>query len=180
MVGLDNEAAVTAATRHLVERGFERLWFVVQPFAHISSRRLREAAFQRAWQQYPGVQGQTVVLELGDADEVSGALASLDAAIDAAGGARVALFAANGPVALTLARHLNQRFGVGWQQRVALMSIDDPEWAELAGITTIRQPTYDIGYRAVEFLHERIDGAQTGARDCLLRGELVERGSTAA
>src|SRR6201996_3643474 len=36
MVGLDNEAAVTAATRHLVERGFDRLWFVVQPFAHIS------------------------------------------------------------------------------------------------------------------------------------------------
>jgi LacI family kdg operon repressor len=194
MVGLDNEAAVTVATRHLVERGFDRVWFVVQPFERVSSRRLREAAFHRALTRYPQVSGRTVVVELGDADELAQTLAALDAEIDAAiaeretseakseGGAsmaRVALFAANGPVALSLARHLNQRHGADWQKRVALLSIDDPEWAELAGITTIRQPTYDIGYRAVEFLHERIDGAQASARDCLLPGELIERASTA-
>ena len=65
-----------------------------------------------------------------------------------------------------------------WQARVALLSIDDPEWAELTGITTIRQPTYEIGYRAVEFLHERIEGVQATARDCLLPGELIVRAST--
>ena len=92
--------------------------------------------------------------------------------------ARVALFAANAPVALRLALHLKARYGAGWQTRVALLSIDDPEWAELAGITTIRQPTYEIGYRAVEFLHERIEGVQTTARDCLLPGELIVRAST--
>jgi LacI family kdg operon repressor len=186
MVGLDNEGATMLATRHLVERGFDHLWFVVQPFEQISSRRQRQAAFQQALQQYPQVSGRTVVLELGDADEVAQTLAALDAELDAASAAheqgappRVALFAANGPVALALARHLNQRHGPDWQKRVALLSIDDPEWAELAGITTIRQPTYDIGYRAVEFLHERIDGAQASARDCLLPGELIERASTA-
>ncbi len=190
MVGLDNEGATVLATRHLVERGFDRLWFVVQPFERVSSRRQREAAFHRALTQYPHVSGRTVVLELGDADELAQTLAALDEELDAAIVAheprdgvavapRVALFAANGPVALALARHLNQRHGANWQKRVALLSIDDPEWAELAGITTIRQPTYDIGYRAVEFLHERIDGAQSGARDCLLPGELIERASTA-
>ncbi|SEI91875.1 LacI family DNA-binding transcriptional regulator [Paraburkholderia diazotrophica] len=190
MVGLDNEAAVTVATRHLVERGFDRVWFVVQPFERVSSRRLREAAFHRALTQYPQVSGRTVVVELGDADELAQTLTVLDAEIDAAMEERkksdgdvmkprVALFAANGPVALALARHLNQRYGADWQKRVALLSIDDPEWAELAGITTIRQPTYDIGYRAVEFLHERIDGVQASARDCLLPGELIERASTA-
>jgi LacI family kdg operon repressor len=92
--------------------------------------------------------------------------------------ARVAVFAANAPVALRLALHLKARYGAGWQARVALLSIDDPDWAELTGVTTIRQPTYDIGYRAVEFLHERIEGVQTGARDCLLPGELIVRAST--
>ncbi|MBP0589844.1 LacI family DNA-binding transcriptional regulator [Paraburkholderia sp. LEh10] len=193
MVGLDNEGATALATRHLVERGFDQLWFVVQPFAHISSRRQREAAFHQALRQYPQASGRTVVLELDDADELAQTLSALDAELDAAIAAReqrdgalassaaprVALFAANGPVALALARHLNQRHGANWQKRVALLSIDDPEWAELAGITTIRQPTYDIGYRAVEFLHERIDGAQASARDCLLPGELIERASTA-
>ncbi len=92
--------------------------------------------------------------------------------------ARIALFAANAPVALCLALHLKARYGADWQARVALLSIDDPEWAELTGITTIRQPTYEIGYRAVEFLHERIEGVQTTARDCLLPGELIVRAST--
>jgi LacI family kdg operon repressor len=88
------------------------------------------------------------------------------------------LFAANAPVALCLALHLKARYGADWQARVALLSIDDPEWAELTGVTTIRQPTYEIGYRAVEFLHERIEGVQTTARDCLLPGELIVRAST--
>ncbi|RAG74437.1 LacI family transcriptional regulator, partial [Burkholderia multivorans] len=89
------------------------------------------------------------------------ALAELDARIDDAArrGVRAALFAANAPVALAIARHLRARFGAAWQSNAALLSIDDPEWAELIGITTIRQPTYEIGYKAVEFVHERIDGA---------------------
>src|SRR5258708_39447308 len=73
---------------------------------------------------------------------------------------------------------MKDRHGVDWQRRVALMSIDDSEWAELAGMTTVRQPTYTIGERAVEFLHERIEGAGVAARECLLPGELMVRAST--
>jgi LacI family kdg operon repressor len=47
-------------------------------------------------------------------------------------------------------------------------------------MTTIRQPTYAIGYRAVEFLHERIEGLVTPAREARLEGELVARASTAS
>jgi LacI family kdg operon repressor len=174
------------------------IWFVVQPFERISSRRLREEAFRAAIDTQSRARGQTVVLELGDAAAVEGALAELDKEVDraladapdranrathvtqaaAAPAPRIALFAANGPVALCLARHLNARYGMRWQERIALLSIDDPEWAEFAGITAIRQPTYQIGYRAVEFLHERIDGVQTAVRDCLLPGELIVREST--
>ncbi|MEX3639293.1 LacI family DNA-binding transcriptional regulator, partial [Paraburkholderia sp. BR14427] len=48
MVGLDNGAAAELGTRHLLERGFEHIWFVVQPFEQVSSRRLRVDAFDRA------------------------------------------------------------------------------------------------------------------------------------
>jgi LacI family kdg operon repressor len=228
MVGLDNTAAVELATHHLLERGFDDIWFVVQPFERVSSRRLREAAFRAAIDGQARARGHTVVLNLGDAAAVEQTLAELDRAVDAAietppgvtlhlasgaapdatpgvtvdlasgtrpeaktgtlpgheqgtaaaGTRRVALFAANAPVALCLARHLNARHGARWQERIALLSVDDPEWAEFAGITTIRQPTYQIGYRAVEFLHERIDGIEAAARDCLLPGELIVRAST--
>ncbi|HEX7912264.1 MAG TPA: LacI family DNA-binding transcriptional regulator [Paraburkholderia sp.] len=195
MVGLDNHAAAELGTRHLLDSGFDDIWFVVQPFEQVSSRRLREAAFRQAMSAQGGngeqnaARGHTVVLDLADTVEAKRTLAELDRAIDAApnvhgetGAAghagRVAVFAANAPVALRLALHLKARYGDDWQARVALLSIDDPDWAELTGITTIRQPTYEIGYRAVEFLHERIEGVQTAARDCLLPGELIVRAST--
>jgi LacI family kdg operon repressor len=191
MVGLDNRAAAELGTRHLLDNGFDDIWFVVQPFEQVSSRQLREAAFREAMSEQGGngaARGRTLVLNLADAVDVERSLAELDRAIDAAAhtraagatgnAARVALFAANAPVALCLALHLKARYGADWQARVALLSIDDPEWAELTGVTTIRQPTYEIGYRAVEFLHERIEGVQTTARDCLLPGELIVRAST--
>ncbi|REG58290.1 LacI family transcriptional regulator [Paraburkholderia sp. BL6669N2] len=195
MVGLDNRAAAELGTRHLLDNGFDDIWFVVQPFEQVSSRQLREAAFREAMSVQGeqrgkrAARGHTLVLNLADADEVARGLAELDRALDAAAhalgaagatsnAARIALFAANAPVALCLALHLKARYGADWQARVALLSIDDPDWAELTGVTTIRQPTYEIGYRAVEFLHERIEGVQTAARDCLLPGELIVRAST--
>ncbi|WP_118178846.1 LacI family DNA-binding transcriptional regulator [Paraburkholderia phosphatilytica] len=203
MVGLDNPAATTLATRHLIERGYAELRFVVQPFERVSSRRQRVEAFEAALAANGAngaASGRTLILDL---DDDAGGLAALDRDLDAldafdagvsyasdaratsagdeqAAPRRLALFAANAPVAMRLALHLNARYGAAWQTRVALLSIDDPEWAELAGITTVRQPTYDIGYRAVEFLHERIAGLVTQARDCLLPGELIERASTSA
>lgn len=262
MVGLDNRAAAELGTRHLLDNGFDDIWFAVQPFEQVSSRQLREAAFREVMSGEGlegskahegraggkgeggkgGARGHTLVLNLAEPAAVERALAELDRAIDAAAGtddaavpaghstgnagdsatgdagdkaagttissnavdstagkatdntvdsatgktvssatrkpSRIALFAANAPVALCLALHLKTRYGADWQARVALLSIDDPEWAELTGITTIRQPTYEIGYRAVEFLHERIEGVQTTARDCLLPGELIVRAST--
>lgn len=177
MVGLDNIEAVRTAVQHLVKQGFDELMFIVQPYAQVSSRRVREAAFRDTIGAL-GVSGATIVLDL-DNDET---LADIDARIDAAQrlNRRVALFAANAPVALRLALHLKERHGADWQRRVALMSIDDSEWAELAGMTTVRQPTYTIGERAVEFLHERIEGAVVAPRECLLPGELIVRASTFA
>jgi LacI family kdg operon repressor len=181
MVGLDNSEAVRMAIHHLVTQGFDELLFVVQPYAQVSSRRVREAAFRDTigalgLSGVSNVSGATIVLDL-DNDET---LAEIDARIDAAQrrNRRVALFAANAPVALRVALHLKERHGADWQRRVALMSIDDSEWAELAGMTTVRQPTYTIGERAVEFLHERIEGAVVAPRECLLPGELVVRAST--
>ncbi|SDQ60809.1 transcriptional regulator, LacI family [Paraburkholderia fungorum] len=188
MVGLDNGAAAQLGVQHLLEQGFDDIWFVVQPFEQVSSRHLRQTSFRDAMGAQGRARGHTLVLDLADTDETARGLAELDRAIDSAADGkrgkdastahRIALFAANAPVALCLALHLKSRYGPDWQTRVALLSIDDPDWAELTGITTIRQPTYEIGYRAVEFLHERIEGVQTTVRDCLLPGELIVRAST--
>ncbi|KAB0641498.1 LacI family transcriptional regulator [Burkholderia stagnalis] len=182
LIGLDNGNAVETVVRHLIERGFDAIHFVVQPFERVSSRRQREAAFRATLAAHGRQAPPAVVLDLNAADAVAAALAELDTRIDAAAlrGTRAALFAANAPVALAIARHLRARFGAAWQAHAALVSIDDPEWAELIGITAIRQPTYEIGYKAVEFVHERIDGAAGDVRVALLPGELIARASTAS
>ncbi|WP_176098121.1 LacI family DNA-binding transcriptional regulator [Burkholderia cepacia] len=182
LIGLDNADAIEMALAHLIEHGFDAIHFVVQPFERVSSRRLREAAFRAALGARGLTVPSTVVLDLNEPDATAAAFADIDARIDDAArrGVRAALFAANAPVALAIARHLRARFGAAWQQKAALLSIDDPEWAELIGITTIRQPTYEIGYKAVEFVHERIDGAAGDVRVSLLPGELVARASTAS
>jgi len=185
MVGLDNSEAVRVGMHHLFAQGFDDIRFVVQPYEQVSSRRLREAAFRAALEQARAAgsapHGETIVLDLSDAEGLASTHEALDRHLEAAsktGGKRVAYFAANAPVALSLALHLNARYGSRWQERVALMSIDDSEWAELIGVTAIRQPTYEIGYRAVEFLHDRIEGGVEPARESMLPGELVVRRST--
>lgn len=189
MVGLDNGDAVALGMRHLLEQGYDDIRFAVQPYERVSSRRLREAAFRTVLEQAQRdrgaaaspLRGETVVLDLGDDEAVARTHEAVDRHLDEAsklGGRRVAYFAANGPVALSLALHLHARYGSRWQERVALISIDDSEWAELIGVTAIRQPTYAIGYRAVEFLHERIEGGVEPAREAMLPGELVVRRST--
>ncbi|AFQ48108.1 LacI family DNA-binding transcriptional regulator [Burkholderia cepacia] len=182
LIGLDNTDAIETALAHLIARGFDAIHFVVQPFERVSSRRMREAAFRAALDARGLPVPPTVVLDLNAPDLAAAALADLDARIDDAKrrGVRAALFAANAPVALAIARHLRARFGAAWQEQAALLSIDDPEWAELIGITTIRQPTYEIGYKAVEFVHERIDGAAGDVRVAMLPGELIARASTAS
>ncbi|CAM2192967.1 HTH-type transcriptional regulator PtxS [Paraburkholderia kururiensis] len=185
MVGLDNEAAVRLGTTHLLERGYEEIVFVVQPYEHVSSRRRRVTAFEDAMRATPQVRADTVVLDLQNDEAARAALAALDERIGKGADERphdarprIALFAGNAPVALRIALHLNARYGVQWQRRVGLIAFDDPDWAELAGITTIRQPTRAIGYRAVEFLHQRIEGLADVARECVLPGELIVRAST--
>jgi LacI family kdg operon repressor len=187
MVGLDNGDAVRLGVRHLIEQGFRDIRFVVQPFERVSSRRQREGAFRatldEARRNGVALEGETLVLDLADPEALERTHAEVDLHLDAshtAGKPRVAYFAANGPVALSLALHLHARYGARWQERVALMAIDESEWAELIGVTTIRQPTYAIGYRAVEFLHGRIEGEGDPAREAMLPGELIVRASTAA
>jgi LacI family transcriptional regulator, kdg operon repressor len=127
MVGLDNAEAARLGTRHLMERGFDDITFVVQPFEHVSSRRLREAAFrEEIAQAATRARGKTVVLDLADDAAVEHTLAALDRDIDAAAsegaaGKRIAWFAANAPVALRVALHLNTRYGARWQERLALL-----------------------------------------------------------
>ncbi len=87
---------------------------------------------------------------------------------------------ANGALTLQVARAL-KRIGLNWGSDIGLLGFDELEWAELAGvgITTLKQPTWQIGYAAVEQVVRRIEGVTEPIREHVFSGELIVRGSTA-
>lgn len=65
---------------------------------------------------------------------------------------------------------------------VALVGFDVTEWGEFVDppITVIAQPTEEIGRTATELLFQRLSDPNRSARTVILKGNLLQRGSSAA
>jgi LacI family kdg operon repressor len=172
LVGLDNAGAVQLCVRHLAERGYEELLFVTEPLLGMSSRTEREAAFRAA----AGTHGRTFECEAQAAPALDKAVKAL---LSRGRPGRCAIVSANAVVTLRVAAAA-ARLGLALGSDAGLVGFDDTEWAPLVGpgISTISQPTDDIGRCAARCLIERIGGLQMPARQILLPGSLIVRGSS--
>lgn len=176
VVGLDNAQAATAATEHLVEQGFEALLFLSEPLGTVNTRRERLQAFRATLARHPGVMAENAEVPLSDSAGIDHALREFHTRHR---GMRKAVISANGALTLQVARAL-KRLGLHWGSDIGLLGFDELEWAELAGvgITTLKQPTWQIGYAAVEQVVRRIEGDPAPVREQVFSGELIVRGST--
>jgi LacI family kdg operon repressor len=170
-VSLDNADAVRQAVDHLLESGWRELLYVTEPMAGVSSRVERAQAFRVVAASHGGK-----VVEVGE-----------DAALDAtlrdlrrrAGPRPVAVLASNALVTLRVAAAV-ARLGWRFGHELGFVGFDETEWAPLVGpgLTTIEQPTDDIGRVAANCLLERLQGRDFPARQILLSGRLVPRTSS--
>ena len=183
-VSLDNPGAMRNVCDHLVGEGWNDLLYLTQPLKEVSSRIERTAAFSQCISTH-GADVRGAVLELIDPsdDALDAALRLLWQRTSAPRGARGrgAVVAGNSVVTLRVAAamaRLGLRFGVD----IGFVGFDDPEWAPLIGpgLTTVAQPTDAIGRCAAECLIERLQGKQGPARERLLAGQLMVRGSSMA
>ena len=178
-VSLDNTDAVRQAFDHLVGNGYRELLYLTEPVAGVSSRIEREAAFQACLAApVEGLAGQ--VIELSEGDD-----AALDAALQAlrhrAAPRPAAVLASNALVTLRVAAAV-ARLGWRFGSDIGFVGFDETEWAPLVGdgLTTIEQPTDDIGRVATSCLLERLQGRDLPPRQILLAGRLVPRASSRA
>jgi LacI family kdg operon repressor len=176
-VSLNNADAVHKAVTHLVEGGWRELLYVTEPSAGVSSRIERTAAFHACIAAQQGsVAGR--VLEL---DE--GADAALDQALRdlkrRAGEGAAAVLSSNAPVTLRVAAAV-ARLGWTFGKDLGFVGFDETDWAPLIGpgLSTIAQPTDDLGRVAASCLLERLQGRHLPLREILLPGVLVVRGSS--
>lgn len=90
-----------------------------------------------------------------------------------------ALVASSGLILLGLVEALREA-GLAYPDDVALAGFDDMPWTRIVtpSITVMAQPTYDMGKAAIELLLARIAQPEQAARRIVLRGELLERGSS--
>jgi LacI family kdg operon repressor len=176
-VSIDNTDAVRQAVQHLQDNGWRELLYLTEPLAGVSSRMEREAAFRAATGALgKGTGAQVLELVDGDDDALDQGLRDLKRR-----GARrpIGVLAGNALVTLRVCAAMNR---LGWQfgRDLGFVGFDETDWAPLVGpgLTTIEQPTDDIGRVAASCLVERLQGRDFPARQIVLAARLVERASS--
>ena len=163
----------TSITEHLLRLGASRVAFVAVPRA-AATVDAREAGYREA-RHAAGLEAERVLiarLDPSDAPAVDAFLAS--ARPDA-------IVCANDRTAGRLMPTL-QRLGRRIPEDIRMVGIDDVEYAALLPVplTTLRQPTHEIGQVALGVMLERVARTDLPARDVLLQCELVVRDSCGA
>jgi LacI family kdg operon repressor len=172
LVGLDNADAVRQAIDHLDQRGYRDILLVSEQQDGTSSRLERVTAFKQLISERGHLRGQ--VLETSDQLKTQ-----LQAFLAAPGPGPKALFTGNG-VATLMCTRLLRELGCPLFDDIGLIALDELDWYPLvgSGITSLAQPTEEIGVTAFECLLHRLQGDQEPARLFDFPAQLIVRGST--
>jgi DNA-binding LacI/PurR family transcriptional regulator len=173
LVGIDNRQAGHVVTEHLLRLGARRIAFVARPHA-AATIETRQSGYRDALYRW-GVEidrGLVALLDPADRDAVA-------ALVD--GGRPDAIVCANDGIAARLMRTLLE-LGRRVPEDVRLVGIDDVGYAGLLPVplTTLRQPTREIGAVALSAMLDRLGQPELPTRDVLLHGELIVRKSCGA
>ena len=170
LVGIDNRRAGYLITEHLLRLGSTRVAFVAVPHA-AATVEAREAGYREALFTADAAIERALVQRLDPAD---------------AGAVRTFLEAARPDAVVcandwTAARFMHSVLALGYAvpRDLRLAGIDDMDYASLLPVplTTLRQPTREIGAAAFAAMLDRIVRPTVPVRDILLQTELIVRRS---
>jgi len=172
-VSAENADSARALTEHLLAHRRQRLLFVGDPDG--------SPDVQQRYRGFTSALTESENLAVGPAIRVSfaeGSGAEVAAHVLASANRPDALVCANDELALSTMKAL-QRAGVSVPDDIAIVGWDDVMTARYVspGLTTVRQPLYELGRVAATRLHERIAGASTAPEPLILPTELVLRSS---
>jgi DNA-binding LacI/PurR family transcriptional regulator len=170
LVGIDNRRAGYVVTEHLLGLGARRIAFVARP-STAATLGAREAGYREALHMWDAPTDRALVHRL-DPEEGREVRTLMESARPDA------IVCANDRTAARLMRTL-LRLDFRVPADVRLVGIDDVEYASLLPVplTTLRQPTRQIGDAAMTAMLERVARKDLPARDILLQAELVVRES---
>jgi DNA-binding LacI/PurR family transcriptional regulator len=173
LVGIDNRRAGYVITEHVLRLGSKRIAFVALPNA-AATVDAREAGYREALFTWQRPIERSLIHRL-DPSEPSAVRALVDAE------SPDAIVCANDRTAARLIPTL-LRLGRLVPEDIRVAGIDDLEYAKLLPVplTTLRQPTRQIGDAALAAMLERVARTHLPTRDILLNCELIVRDSCGA
>jgi GntR family transcriptional regulator, arabinose operon transcriptional repressor len=172
LVGIDNRRAGYRITEHLLQLGARRIAFVAVENA-AATVEAREAGYREALYTSNAPIDRDFVHRL-DPTHVQSVQALMASRPEA-------IVCANDWTAARLMRSILE-LGYSVPQDVRLAGIDDLDYAHLLPVplTTLRQPTREIGAAAFAAMLDRVSRPETPVRDILLQTELIVRRSCGA
>jgi len=173
LVGIDNRRAGFLVTDHLLRLGCRQIAFVALPNA-AATVEAREAGYREALYAADHPIDRSAMRRMDPSDPAAVRPLIEDYRPDG-------IVCANDRTAGALMHTLLQ-LGVGIPRDVRLVGIDDIEYARLLPVplTTLRQPTRQIGDAALAAMLERVARPDLPPRDILLHCDLVIRASCGA
>lgn len=174
-VSIDNVAAGELAVRHLAERGCQRIATITGPLDNtLSQDRLQGYRSALAAAKLP-LDPQWVVE--GDFSIDSGR-AAMEQLLDT-GTVPDGVFCANDEMAIGAQQAIRVR-GLAMPDDIALVGFDDLRFGAFAAppLTTIRQPTTELGETAMRLLDAVLHHREVANRTVVLSHQLIERDST--
>lgn len=174
-VRTDSEGGARQATRHLLSFGAERVACITGPEDVVTSEERLEGYRQAIEMSGRAVDEDLIVranFREDGAYRAMNQLLDLDSPPDG-------VFVANNRMTIGALRACRER-GVAIPEQLSLVGFDDLPWADLTtpSITTMRQPTYELGSAAARLLLERIGGEQGPGREMVFQPELAARQSS--
>jgi LacI family transcriptional regulator len=177
-VTVDNLGASQAAVEYLLRLGHRRIG-IVTGLPHLSTSAERLKGYRRALRK-AGIAVDPELVRQGDFRQ-EGAFQAAQSLL-ALRSRPTAIFASNNLMAIGTMLAVRAA-GLSCPEDVSLACFDDFDWAGVfhPRLTVLRQPTAEIGQRAMALLLERLGGAKNGTapHHIALKAELVVRDSCA-
>jgi LacI family fructose operon transcriptional repressor len=173
---LDNMSAAAALTTHLLEQGYRRIGALIGDTN--TTGRERQQGYEAALREH-GLAPLPALVKIVPPRIDTGCAATIEL-LDAAQPPD-AILAGNSLLTAGALQAIRART-LHIPQDVAVVGFDETLWASLVepAITTMAQPTDEIGRTATELLLQRIAAPHRPARKVVLQGELHLRASSAA
>lgn len=169
-VYIDNAEASAAMTRYLIERGHRRITMILAEVGPSEQRALGYMSVMREAGLSPDVVTDSRYSEESGAHAMSEILARRDRP--------TAVFGANDMLAVG-AMVAARSAGLSIPDDIAIAGFDDIPAAKLLGLTTVRQPEFDLGALAARTLVDRLRPGGLGPRgqSLELKFEIMKRSS---